>query len=508
MRINKTKSSIENIFWGITNRLLSLIFPFIIRTIIIKKLGAEYTGLSSLFTSVFQVLSLAELGFGSSIVFAMYEPIAKNQFEKIGALLLYYKKVYTIIGLLVLSIGLILLPFIPKLISGNVPNDVNLYYLFFIYLVNSVLSYFFFAYRASLLTAYQKESINSKINSSINFIMYILQIIVLVIYKNYYFYIILLPFFTMLYNLVRYMYVLREYPYIEIKGIIDYEEKKKIRKNIFALFLHKIGGIAVNTIDNIVISFFLGLLILSNYNNYYYLLSAVTSLITIFFSSLTAGIGNSVILDDNNRVKENFFAIFYINGVIVSVCTVCFFSMYQDFISLWVGKQYLFSIYTMILFCFYFFIHTIRRTVIMYRDASGQWRDNQWQPIVASFVNFILNIILIKIIGINGILISTLISMILVDMPWEGITICKNLLNTSSRLYFRWIFIFFISTVSSCMLIFITSQLLMNITIYLRLFINFFISITIPCIILLILFNKFPYKKRIMEITVNILKRV
>ena len=309
--------------------------------------------------------------------------------------------------------------------------------------------------------------------------MYIGQIILLLLSRNYYAYIVLLPLATILYNYLRHRYVRANYPDIKCRGTISAEQKSSIKKNVSALFLHKVGAAVVNSIDNIVISTFMGLEILSNYGNYYYLLSAITSVIIIAFTALTAGIGNAIITSDSTTVKKYFGLILYFNGAIVVVCTTCFFAIYQDVITFWVGSEYLFGFDTMLLFCLYFFIHTIRRTIIMYRDAAGVWVDNKWQPIVSSIVNLTLNIIFINIIGINGILVSTIVSMICVDMPWESRALMRKLFNEGTHSYFIKIILYLIITVASCGMVWLIMKTISLNSVIVRLIIEGLLAILI-----------------------------
>lgn len=484
-KLNKTKNAIQGTIWGVLSRMVSLIVPFIIRTIIIRRLGAEYSGLGSLFSSVLQVLSLAELGVGSAMVYAMYEPISKKNIIILSAILNYYRKLYIRIGVIILVLGIIVLPFLPYFIKGSTPNDINIYILFTIYLINTAVSYLFFSYRASILSAYQLEAENSKCLLIANVFMYFLQIVCLICFENYYLYIVWLPLSTLFFNYLRYHYVKQNFPDIKCSGIVPDNIRKSIKKNVVALFFHKIGGVTVNTLDNVVISSFLGLVFVSNYGNYFYILSAITAIITVFFQSLTAGLGNSLIVDDESKIESDFYSILYLNGVIVTVCTVCCFAMYQDFIAFWVGEQYLFDFVTMILFCVYFFIHTLRRTVITYRDAAGMWKDNMLQPIVSATLNLTLNIILIQIIGINGVLLSTIISMILVDIPWESVAFFKVHFHHLIKYLIRLVFYAFISIVS-CALVYV---ILESISIQNRLFklvVDFLVAVLLSSIVILI----------------------
>ena len=123
-----------------------------------------------------------------------------------------------------------------------------------------------------------------------------------------------------------------------------------------------------------------------------------------------------------------------------------------DFITQWVGAACLFGFDTMVLMCVYFFVHTIRRTIIMYRDAAGMWVDNRWQPIVSAIVNLTLNIVLIHLIGINGIVISTIISMVLVDIPWETKALINRLFRESVVRYCLVVLYFALITVAGCLI--------------------------------------------------------
>ena len=130
MKIEKTKNASRNIVFGILMKIYQILLPFAIRTIIMYTIGVEYLGLNSLFTSILQVLNLAELGVGSAMIFSMYKPIAEDDSITICALMALYRLYYRIIGGVILVAGLVLTPFIPKLISGSVPPDMNIYILY------------------------------------------------------------------------------------------------------------------------------------------------------------------------------------------------------------------------------------------------------------------------------------------------------------------------------------------------------------------------------------------
>lgn len=201
MKIEVAKNAKRNFAVGLLNKLVLLILPFVNRSVITIYLGGHYLGLSSLFTSIMQVLSLAELGFSSAIVYHMYKPIARDDRKEINALLLFYRKAYRVVGLAVLVIGGCVMPFLPRLIHGSYPEEINIYLLFSVYILNSSLSYFLFAYKQSLLSAYQREDLHSLIHLAVKLGLQLAQVAVLLLTRNYYYYILCLPLFTLLNNL-------------------------------------------------------------------------------------------------------------------------------------------------------------------------------------------------------------------------------------------------------------------------------------------------------------------
>ena len=190
--MNRTQNATRNIVFGVALKLYQILLPFVMRTAMIYLMGVEYLGLNSLFTSVLQVLNLAELGAGSAMVYSMYKPIAENDKETICALLKLYKKYYFLIGLAIAIIGCLLTPTIPKLISGNIPGNLNIYVLYLLNLAATVMTYWLFAYKNSLLQAYQRSDIASKVTILTTSLQYLVQLLVLWLSHNYYFYIIVM----------------------------------------------------------------------------------------------------------------------------------------------------------------------------------------------------------------------------------------------------------------------------------------------------------------------------
>ncbi len=403
--------------YGTGLQMMKLIVPFIMRTIMIYLLGIEYLGLNSLFTSILSVLNLAELGVGSAMVYSMYRPIVDDNEQKICALMKLYKIYYRIIGAVVCVLGLILVPFLPKLISGDIPADINIYFLYLLNLATTVLSYWLYAYKSSILLAHQRNDIVSKATLITDAVKYILQLSVILLFRSYYLYVIAILITQILNNFLTAYYAEKMYPQYHAYGEIDKIEKKKINHRIRDLFTAKVGTVIVYSSDTIVISACLGLEILAIYQNYYYLFSAISALLGIFFTSIRAGLGNSIIIDSKEKIFRDFRKLLLISVWTAGFCSTCFLCLYQPFIELWIGRKYLLKFGMVICLSIYFFVNNLNVFLNSYKDASGMWHVDRFRPLVEAAVNLILNLILVQYIGLYGIVISTIISMIFVA-PW------------------------------------------------------------------------------------------
>lgn len=450
VQVSRSRKSILNLTWGMIYRITNMLFPFIIKSMIIYTLGKQYLGLNSLFTAILSMLSLSELGIGSALVYNMYQPIATGDTKKVCSLLNAYKRFYQFISLIIFTLGIILMPFIKLFINGSYPNDVNIYFLYFIYLINTVLSYTFFAYKTSILEACQDNSIESKLHFIINIFMYGFQIAALIFTHNYYIYLIIMPATTLVLNIIRSNYVDKKYPQYKCEGILSKKELETIFKNIRALVGHKIGTTVILSADSIVLSSFLGLDIVAMYSNYNMILNSLMGLVTILYTAVMASVGNSLVMEKKERVYRQFGELNFLNQWVVSWCTVCLFCLYQPFMTLWMGEDMLFAQSTVVLFCVYFYSRQIRRIGLTYKEAAGMWQEDFWKPYVGVIVNLIGNIVLVLLMGVDGIIISTIVVMVLVYFPWETYVLQEKLFARPMRNYLLNIGFNIIITIISC----------------------------------------------------------
>ena len=509
--MSRTENASRNIFWGVFNKVVSLGLPFVTRTVMIYTMGMQYVGLGSLFSSILQVLSFAELGIGSALVFSMYKPLAEGNDDKVCALLNFYRNAYRIIGSIILLLGLVIMPFLKKLIAGDLPDGVNLQALFSIYLINNILGYFLFTYKQSLFAASQRMDIISRIGIGLQLLSNVMQILVLVLFHNYYLYVIVIPVITCLNNLCIGVLTDKYYPQYKCRGDLEKTELKVIEKKVSGMVFQKIGGIVLSSVDTIVISAFLGLTTLAFYQNYYYIITSIFGFLAVIMESIIAGVGNSVATETTNKNYNDFKKFNFIYIWIVAWCTTCLLCLYQPFMRLWVGKENMFGYGMVVLFALYFYIHKWCDMLYVYQEACGIWWETKFVPLFAAIVNLILNIILVKIIGLPGILISTIMAVLFIyDTGYAKVLFNTYFRKIQGGLKEYWarqiiylLSALFASTVTVMICSFIEIQSLL-----LKLIINGVICMIIPNLIFTLIWRNLPEFDYIKVISIRIIGKM
>lgn len=465
MADSRTKNTKRNMISGLVQQMINILLPFVTRTLILYQLGEEYQGLSSLFTSILQVLNLTDLGFSSAVVYILYKPIAEHDNQAVCAIMEYFKKIYRIIGLAVLSLGIILMPFLPYLIKGSYPDDINIYLLYFIYLTNSVISYWLFAYKSALLNAMQRMDIVNNISTVTRAVMYLFQILVLILFSNYYTYIIFLPIATILNNILLEILSKKYFPEFLPNGVIPDDTRKALIKQVRGIFINRIGDVARNGADSIFLSSLIGLTAVAVYNNYFYVYTAVYGISLVIANSMAASVGNSIAKESIDKNYNDLCKFTFIFSWFTGWCTVCLCCLYQPFMLIWMrgDMHLLLSNLDMILFCIYFYAITMNNIRNQYLNGAGLYWELRLWYILEAVGNIVLNYLLGKFFGITGILLATLITIVLFNFISRNHVLFQYYFKRSIKeFYFQHIFYIIITTIGCVLTYFICSFVSFN----------------------------------------------
>ena len=451
---SRTKKSIINISAALIGQMLSLIIAFITRIIFTRELGDIYLGINGLCTSIVGLLSLAELGVGESINYKLYRPLAEKDIEKIKALMDLYKKVYTLIGIAVIVIGLILIPILPLFLKENDTSSLpQLRFIFLLFVINSASSYFY-SYKRALIISDQKRYVVTIIHYLFYCFMSIGQIIVLVFTKNFILYLLIMLSCTVIQNIIISRKADKLYPFIND----DYHKKlskndiDEIKKNTLALMYHKIGSSVVNSTDNILLSKIIGISVVGIYSNYQLITTALNTIVGQLFSAITASVGNLGISVNGEQSEIVLRRMFFGDFWFVSVVCTAFYSVIEILIQEWFGSDMLLDSKVLICIIINLYLYNIRRTVWTFRDAYGLFWYDRYKALLEAIINLIFSIILGFKSGLIGILLGTIISTITTSLWIEPYILYKYVFGKSVLNYFITLLKYSFITVCLCTL--------------------------------------------------------
>lgn len=490
MEESRTKNSIKNMSTGAIVQIVNKLMAFVVRTVFIKTLNTEYLGVNGLFTNILTILSFAELGIGTAIIFNMYKPVAENDKEKIKSLMALYKKSYNSIGIIVFLLGILVIPFMDYIVK-DIPNiKENIIFIYILFLFNTASSYFF-TYKKSIIYAHQKQSIINNIDSVFYLLKSIFEIIFLIITKNFIIYLFIQILGTFLENIIISLKADKMYSYLKEKNIekLNKEERKGIFNNVKSLIVYKFGGVIMNGTDNILISSLINVSTVGLCSNYTMIIGAIKSIISSALNGISASVGNLNAIGDSQKKEKIFYQLTFINYIIYSFCTVAFIVLLNPFIELWLGEKYILEMSVSIALAVSFLIEGLRNPGYIYRTTLGLFEKGKFTPYIGAITNIVFSILLCKFFGLTGIFIATSIAQ-LVSYSWiDPYLIHKYEFKTSVKKYFKKFLIYLLAFTICTIITFFVSNLI-NLKGIIGLAIKMIIVIIVPNFFNLVIFYK------------------
>ena len=505
--MSRIENTSKNFLFTVISTILTSVLGFITRTVFIHEIGITYLGANSLFTNILSMLSLTELGIGTAIAFSLYKPLADDDIETIKSLMSFYKKAYKVIAVVILILGLMLVPFLDILIKD--PGDmkhINFIYLVFLY--NTVVSYLF-TYKVTLLSADQKSYIMTNINMIISVVTAIIQLIILISFKNYFIYLII----GALINTVQWFfvnkYIFNRYPYLKDKNIkpLSNNNKKQIQTNVKAMMFHKVGELCINQTDNIVISSFISISAVGLYNNYFMIINIINKFALSFFNAATASLGN-LIATENCETQYTVFKRYNFLGFwVFGWSSICLIVLLNPFVEIWLGSDYLIDNLTIILVIINFYLVGMRTTIGNVKMAAGLYSQDQWAPIVQSAINLAVSVYGAIKLGLPGVFLGTVVSSVFVPCWYRPLVVYKYTFKRSCKsyfiTYFKYILVILFCFTSVVMLNYIILNIL-NISIVFEFIIKCIVCVIVPNLLIISIF----YKTDEFKYLLNLLKRM
>lgn len=406
----RMKKSMKNVSIAFSSHIVYIVLSFVVRTIFIKQMGNDYLSLQGLFTNIVLLLSFAELGIGTAIIYNLYKPLVDKNHEEIASLLMFYKSSYRYIRIAIVLISALVMFFLRFFIKG-IDEGINYYPLYILFVFNTYFSYVF-SYKKTLLIADEKNYIVILIDKGFFLFQSICQCVVLIAYKNYYAFLLIQIFFTLLTNIISSNYVDRKYLYLKQykSSKLSAEKVKQLLGNVKSILFYKIGAVLLNSTDNLLISSLIKTTVVGVYSNYSMIINAVNGILMQACNSMAATIGQYNISNDGEKSEKIFNELFFITYWIFGICSICLAVILNPFIQLWLGNDYLLDSVIVHVVTIVFYVSGINQIPSLFRTSYGIFKKAWFVPIEATLINIILSIILGKIFGLVGIFIATVIA--------------------------------------------------------------------------------------------------
>lgn len=426
------RSSTRNALTAVVTQIFMGVASFIERMVFNKCFISDYLGFYSLFKNIISVLSVAELGLSVAISFALYAPFAEDNFEEVNAILAFYRKVYRTVGSIILAGGIIFSFFLQFLVKTEVPmTSVTAY--FYIFLLSTVFEYFFF-YKAILFSANQRDYVPTLITNTCWAIMYCIQIAVSIFTHSFMIYSLCILIFTLIRCITVNAIAGKEYKFIKNKPRkLSKESRKKILQNVKGLIATRIGNVISDSTNGILISALVGSSILGLYSNYQMITTGLLGFTNILPNAITASLGNVGATESSENVAESYRYIEMAYYLIYGLISIVLLNIINPIVSIFFGASRCMPFSSAFFICLLFYIRNIKNLFGTYKSSLGLYWYDRYRPLITGISDFILSIILGRMIGFDGIILGTIIAYTVIDLWVEPLIIFHRGFHASSR---------------------------------------------------------------------------
>lgn len=429
------RKSLLNVIVSVAFKSVTIVLVIIVKRFLIQFCGNEANGLNSLYLSIIGILSVAELGVGSAITFCMYKPIVEGDNDKVSALYHLFRRIYMLVGGMILIGGFAIAPFVQYIAKDYAELNIDFGLTFVLMLFSCVITYLYGA-KTALINAYKNNYITTAITSGGLIFQYFLQITVLLVTHSFSWYLVCRSIAALAQWCATEIVVRKKYREIVLHyEKVDKSTGKELTRSIRAMFMHKIGSLLVNTVDSVVISAFIGVVALGEYSNYTMILSSMEGIIALIFTSLTSIFGHVYVED--RKLAEKYCAAFHlINFIVGTVFFLGYYAVVDNLIAILFAKELVVARSISAVIAINGFVQFMRRNALLFRDATGTFYNDRWKPLLEGTANIVLSILLVKKIGVVGVIVATILTNLLICHIIEPYVLYRNAFFASPKEYY------------------------------------------------------------------------
>lgn len=415
----------------------SIVSALVVQRFFVNSLGLELLGLNGLFTNLVAMLAVAELGFGSAIIYKLYKPLADDDRQRIARLMRFYRNGYRLVGSVVLLIGLVLIPATPLLAGTTSVDGFDVRWAFVLFLADSVFSYLF-GYKRSMLYADRRNYVINGVHLCAVVIMSAIQIAILLTSRDYYAFLLVRAASRLIENIILSILVDRRYPFIrKPEGRLDGDERSDALTQVRGLAYHRVAGFVVLGADNIVLSVLLGLRAVGLYANYYMLYAAIVSICGHMFEAVKSTIGDFLVRQSaRTRTYGVFRQLLLVNFVLAALGSVGFIAAADVVVEVWLGAEFRLGPEIAAAMAVALFFQLLRQTFHTFKEASGVFYVDRWVPVAEALLHIVGSVALVGLFGIVGVPLASVLSTVFLFAYSYGHFVYLPLFGRSWQQYF------------------------------------------------------------------------
>lgn len=427
--MNLIKNGLMAALW----KMAIIVLGFATRKVLYIYLIPEYVGVSAVLEAVLGALSLADLGFTSAVAYQLYKPLQQNNQEMVLKIMQVYKVLYRLVAAFIFVGGLILTPLIPYLIKDTSFTSKEIFAIYFIHILRTTSSYLL-SYKRVLLYADQSSYLYFTVDMITAIAGSLLQISSLVVFKNYYVYLLVSLLQIVIGNIIVLAIADKRYPALRKSVSLDKNVIKSLLRDIRQIVVTRISSYIYSSAGDVIISSMLGALPVALLSNYKQICAKVGSLISQLFSQITPTIGNMEVHEDQKKRSISLYhTTMYFRYIVTSLFIVEWIPLATPFVRFFFGEQFMLGFPTVLFLTMIQYNGLVATGPIFnYLEAKGEFCALRNISMVQALLNIVLSVVMVLGIGLNGVLIGTVLS------DWAaflvGARICALIAPENSRM--------------------------------------------------------------------------
>lgn len=391
--------------------LITTVFSIIIRKLLIEYLGVEILGLNGVIVELINALSLSELGIQTAIIFRLYEPVVQNNNRREGELFTLFKRAYSVIGCVILVMGLVLLPMLKYVIDVNLPMNIVVF-VYMVQLSTIVLSYCTCYYRVIFLV-HEQQYFCSRIDILVQIASYILQIIILIELKNYIIYLFVDCIRVIIGNILIKIKCRNKFPYIFEKHTVSKTDRKNLFEDLKEILFGNVAGYVYSSTDGILISIFGTTIMVGYLSNYKMITNMIRTLVTTINNSIAPTWGTYLHKETCvNKIEVKYQIYNFIQFVECCCLLVPVICLSDSFIKIMFGEEYIVRSSLLYLIVADIYIQNMHEPNAVIIRGKGMFKQDKMISILATCINIVFSIVLANCFGPEGVLIGTLFALV------------------------------------------------------------------------------------------------